>query len=266
MKLGKDAYVTKDDIKRGLQQLGLKRGDIVIVHSSLSSFGFVEGGAETVIDALLETVGEEGTVIMPTYSTNRRRVRRSRREIELGVTWKYKIMHYDPKRTSCWTGIIPESFRKRHNAFRSLNPTHSIAAIGSRAKEIIEVAKNSADEGYKKVLELDGYVLLIGTGLDVCSAMHLAESRVQLPRNILEKIQPPQELIRKYGEDLGWPRWDIGFGPYPDFAKMEEPCRKHGIMKTARVGKSEIKLLRLKELIDLYAKYLEKNPDIFYHP
>ncbi|MBS7633995.1 AAC(3) family N-acetyltransferase [Candidatus Bathyarchaeota archaeon] len=57
-------------MKRGLQQLGPKKGDIVIVHSSLSSFGFVEGGAETVIDVLLETVSEEGTVIMPTYSTN----------------------------------------------------------------------------------------------------------------------------------------------------------------------------------------------------
>lgn len=59
MKWRKEAYVTKDEIKRGLQQLELKKGDIIIVHSSLSSFKFVEVGAETVIDALPETVGEE---------------------------------------------------------------------------------------------------------------------------------------------------------------------------------------------------------------
>ncbi|MEM2849271.1 MAG: AAC(3) family N-acetyltransferase, partial [Candidatus Bathyarchaeia archaeon] len=155
----------------------------------------------TVINALLETVGEEGTIVMPTYSTNRRKVRRSRREIKLGVTWKYRITPYNLKQSPCWTGAIPESFRKRPNAFRSLNPTHSIAAIGARAREIIEAAKDNADEGFKKVLELDGYVLLIGVGLNACSAMHLAESYVQPPKHILEKIQPPQELIKKYGKD-----------------------------------------------------------------
>ncbi|MGB9684080.1 MAG: AAC(3) family N-acetyltransferase [Candidatus Bathyarchaeales archaeon] len=108
-------------------------------------------------------------------------------------------------------------------------------------------------------------VLLIGVGLGVCSAMHLAEEQVQLPKHILAKIQPPQELIAKYGKDLGWPKWDIGFGPYPDFAKMEEPCRKHGIMKTRKIGKSEVKLLRLRELIELYAECLRKNSDTFYH-
>ena len=71
------AHVTKEDIKKGLKRLGLKRGDIVGVHSSLSSFGYVEGGADAVIDALLETVGEEGTIMMPTYSANREDVERS---------------------------------------------------------------------------------------------------------------------------------------------------------------------------------------------
>lgn len=260
-----DVCVTKEDIKRGLQRLGLKEGDIVIVHSSLSSFGFVDGGAETVVDALLETVGKEGTVVMPTYSINRRKVRRSKKEITWGVTWKYKITSYDPKRTPCWTGAIPEAFRKRKNAERSLNPTHSIAAIGAKAKEIVDAAKENADQGFKKVLGFNGYVLLIGVGLNVCSAMHLAEEQVQLPKHILEKIRPPQELIAKYGRDLGWPHWDIGFGPYPDFAKMEEPCEKHGIMKTTKIGRSEVKLLRLKELIELYAEYLRKNPEAFYH-
>ncbi|MBX5320564.1 hypothetical protein HN007_01050 [Candidatus Bathyarchaeota archaeon A05DMB-3] len=95
--------------------------------------------------------------------------------------------------------------------------------------------------------------------------MHLAEEQVQLLKHILAKIQPPQELIAKYGKDLGWPKWDIGFGPYPDFAKMEEPCGKHGIMKTGKIGKSEVKLLRLRELTELYAEHLRKNPDTFYH-
>ena len=61
------------------QKLGLKKGDIAGVHSSLSSFGYVEGGADAVIDALLKVVGEEGTVVMPTYSDNREEVERTQR-------------------------------------------------------------------------------------------------------------------------------------------------------------------------------------------
>jgi len=249
-------HVTKEDIKRGLRQLGLKRGDVIGVHSSLSSFGYVEGGADAVIDALLETVGEKGTIVMPTYSTNRENVERTQREIELGVTWKSKILPYDPKETPCWTGRIPETFRKRKGVVRSLNPTHSLAALGPKANELVQ--------GWNKLLQADGYILLLGVDLSCCSAMHLAEEQVQLPPHILEKIESPPKPLEDYGPDLGWPEWDIGYGPYPDFAKMEEPCKEHGVMKTVKIGEATVKLLRLRELIDLYAESLRKTPDLFY--
>lgn len=250
-------HVTKEDIKRGLKRLGLKRVDVVGVHSSLSSFGYVEGGADSVIDALLETVGEEGSVVTPTYSTNRKeKIKRTKREVELGVTWKYKILPYNPQETPCWTGKVPETFRKRKGVIRSLNPTHSLAATGPKANELVL--------GWHKLLEADGYVLLLGVGLSFCSAMHLAEERVQLPPHVLEKITHPPELLEKYGADLGWPKWDIGYGPYPDFAKMEEPCKEHGIMKIVKIGEAAVKMLRLRELIDLYAEYLRRDPDVFY--
>jgi len=143
-------HVTKEDIKRGLRQLGLMRGDVIGAHSSLSSFGYVEGGADTVIDALLETVSEEGTIVMPTYSTNRENVDRTQREIELGVTWKSRILPYDPEETPCWTGRIPETLRKRKGAVRSLNPTHSLAALGPKANELVQ--------GWNKLLQADARV------------------------------------------------------------------------------------------------------------
>jgi len=245
-------HVSKNDIEAGLRKLGLKKGDLVGVHSSLSSFGYVEGGADAVINALLEVVGEEGTIVMPTHSTNIVVAQRTTEEIAMGVAWLYKILPYNPKETPCSTGTIPETFRKRKTALRGTHPTHSLAAIGPKAEELVE--------GWHKMLELDGYILLMGVGLSVCTAMHLAEKHVQFPKHILDKITPPKELLEKYPEE----EWEWDFGPYPDFSKMEEPCLKQGIMKTVKVGEAILKLVRLRELIDLYIEYLRKNPDLFY--
>jgi aminoglycoside 3-N-acetyltransferase len=224
--------VKKEDIKAGLMRLGLKKGDTVGVHSSLSSFGYVEGGADTVIDALLETVGEQGNIVMSTHSANLSEDKRTPEMIALGISWLFKILPYDPSKTPVTTGIIPETFRKRKGVVRGLHPSLSIAASGPKASVL--------SEG--------------------CTAMHLAEKRVRFPDNILKKITPPKWFVEKYPEE----EWEWDVGPYPDFAKLTQPCIERGIMKTVKVGNATLRLVKLSELIDLYVEYLERNPDLFY--
>lgn len=60
--------ILKVDIIQRLKEIGLESGDNVIVHTSLKSMGYVCGGAQAVIEALIETVGENGTIMMPTQS------------------------------------------------------------------------------------------------------------------------------------------------------------------------------------------------------
>jgi aminoglycoside 3-N-acetyltransferase len=247
------ANVSKQDIKAYLKELGLRKGDTIGVHSSLSSFGHVEGGADAVIDALLETAGKDGNIVMSTHSANLLEVQRTAEEIAMGISWLFKILPYDPDKTPVTTGIIPETFRKRKGVIRGSHPSHSVAASGPRAREL--------SEGWHRLLELDGYILLIGVGLDRCTAMHLAEKRVWFPERILKKITPPKSLVEKYPEGV----WEWDFGPYPDFKQMEEPCQKRGIMRIAHVGKATLRLVKLKDLIDLYVQYLEECPDLFYH-
>jgi len=244
--------VSKEDIKAGLMNLGVKKGDTVGVHSSLSSFGHVEGGADAVINALAETVGEQGNVVMSTHSANLSEDKRTQEEKAIGVSWLLKIMPYDPCTTPVTTGIVSETFRKRKGVVRGSHPSHSVAALGPKAKEL--------SEGWHRLLELDGYILLIGVGLDRCTAMHLAEKRVQFPDRILKRITPPKWFFEKYPED----QWEWDIGPYPDFAKLTQPCLERGIMKTVKVAEATMKLVKLRELIDLYVEYLEKNPDLFY--
>ena len=83
--------------------------------------------------------------------------------------------------------------------------------------------------------------------------MHLAEKRVQLPERVLEKITLPHWLIEKCRES----EWELDFGPYPDFAKLTNPCIERRIMKTVKVGEATLRLVKLRELIDLYVEYLK---------
>jgi aminoglycoside 3-N-acetyltransferase len=247
------ATVTRHDLEIGLRALGLKEGSIVGVHSSLSRFGYVEGGADTVIDALLSVVGESGSVVMPTYSKNREEVEITAEERAMGITWKIRILPYAPKTEPCWTGRIPDTFWRRKGVLRGSHRSHSLAAVGPRANELVR--------GWHGLLKLDGHILLLGITLDNCSAMHLAEEYVQLPDYIRRKITLPPELRDRYPSD----QWEIGFGPYPDFVLMEGPSQERDIMKLARIGDAVVRMARLRELIDLYAEYLRRAPEVFYH-
>jgi aminoglycoside 3-N-acetyltransferase len=173
----------------------LNRGDTVGVHSSLSSFGHVEGGADAVIDALIETVGEQGNIMMSTHSANLSEDKRTPEEKAIGVSWLCKILPYDPDTAPVRTGIIPETFRKRKGVIRGSNPSNSVAASGPKAKEL--------SEGWHRLLESNGYILLIGVGLDRCTAMHLAEERVQFPDRIMRIITRPNGLLRNILEASG---------------------------------------------------------------
>jgi aminoglycoside 3-N-acetyltransferase len=216
--------VTKKAIKAGLRELGLKKSYTVGVDSSLRSFGYVEGGADAVIDALLETVGKQGNVVMSTHSANLSEDQRTPEMIAMDVSWFSKILPYHPDTTPVRTGIIPETFRKRKAVVRGSHPSNSTAALGPRAKEL--------SKGWNHVLESNGYILLISVGLEVCTAMHLAKKRVQLPSRILKKITAPEWFVKKYPEG----EWEYYFGPYPNFAKLTKSCLKRGMMKTVKVG------------------------------
>jgi aminoglycoside N3'-acetyltransferase len=84
---------------------------------------------------------------------------------------------------------------------------------------------------------------------------------VRLPDCILRMITPPRWFAEKYPEG----EWEWDFGPYPDFARLTQPCLERGIMKAFRVGKATLRLIKLRKLIDLYVEYLETDPDLFYH-
>src|SRR6476620_10567900 len=115
--------ISKFSLLADLQRIGIKKGDSLLVHSSLSKIGFVEGGPKTVIEALQEAVGEEGTLLFPAFPAKGR-----------NKTHLEEHPFFDVRNTPSQMGSITEYFRGMKGVLRSLHPTDSIAAKGPLAE------------------------------------------------------------------------------------------------------------------------------------
>ena len=125
--------VTRDDILYSLRLMGIREGDILLVHSALSSIGDVAGGPDSVIDALLDAVGDEGTIVMSTLTG-----------------W---FQPFDAQTSPSAVGTISEVFRRRPGVLRSLHPVHSVAAFGKHAATIVAGHEN-CPTGCVKVVDI----------------------------------------------------------------------------------------------------------------
>lgn len=159
-----------DILCRDLQALGVCPGDVLIVHSSLSSMGFVEGGAETVIAALRHVLGEEGTLLFPALSF---------RTSCVDSTFSY---HETP---AC-IGKIAETFRTMPGVVRSFHPTHSVCAVGKYAEELtcdheLDDTPLGEHSPYRKLPAYGGKILMLGCSARSNTFMHGMEEAADVP-------------------------------------------------------------------------------------
>ena len=124
--------ITRARIAADLEKLGLQRGGLVLAHSSLKSIGWVEGGPETVIDALLDVLGPEGLLVFPSFQKGG-----EHKLLREGVV-------FDVRSTPTGQGLLPETFRRRPCAIRSLSPTHCLAACGPGAGALLAGHESTA--------------------------------------------------------------------------------------------------------------------------
>ena len=166
--------VTARRLADDLRRLGLAEGDLVCVHTALNAVGYLVHGPDTVIDALGAVVGERGTVMMPTFSGG-------------DSTYRYVTSApppFDPRSTPSTTGALPERFRRCPGVLRSLHPTHSVAARGPLAEELVrghERSETPFGDGtpYARLLGSGGKVLLVNTNGN--SVLHRMEEQMGWP-------------------------------------------------------------------------------------
>jgi aminoglycoside 3-N-acetyltransferase len=192
------APVTVGSLVEDLCALGLRAGDLVLVHASLSSLGWVNGGPVAAIQALLQIAGEGGTIVMPAQSANLTNPDNWRAP-SVPEAWRNTIRDtmpvYDPHITPTRDmGCIAELFRCWPGAVRSDHPSTSFAAVGPLAAQVVSGHKLDDPLGASSPLgtlySLGAKVLLMGVDFDKCTALHLAEQMVWADRPKLQEGAP----------------------------------------------------------------------------
>lgn len=176
---------TKEQLKQALLKIGIENGDILMVHSSYKSLGGIEGGAKAVIEALSEVLGENGTLLMPAFTFNE-------------VTFENPVFDYE-KSPNC-VGYLGEYFRTAvDGVLRSVHATHSVCALGKKAKELINEHENDKTPVGKnspitKLADLGGKILMLGCSPDHLTIMHGVEETAE-PDYLLDHENPIEYIL-----------------------------------------------------------------------
>jgi aminoglycoside 3-N-acetyltransferase len=256
--------VTAERIAADLRDLGVETGDTLLVHSSLGELGWVAGGPQAVADGLQQAVTVEGTLAMPTHSTQY-----SDPSVwsspPVPDHWPEQIReHMPPFRPevtpSRGMGAVPECFRDYPESRRSQHPLYSFAAWGAGRDEVVDA--HSFDDGLgedsplARVYDREGSVLMLGTDFATCTSLHLAEYRGDVETEQVEEGAP----VLRDGERT-WVEWtdiEIDDEDFPEVGEAFEAAHPDAV-ETGEVGAATAKLVDQRALVDFATEWFAEH-------
>lgn len=261
-----ETLATVESLQADFEALGVKKGMVLIVHSSLSAIGWVCGGAVAAIIALQEVLGETGTLVMPTHSTDLSDPSQWENP-PVPESWWQTIREtmpaYDPDLTPTRSmGKIAETFRKQDGVLRSAHPLHSFCARGPQASYIIGSHSLAYGMGENsplgRIYDLQGSVLLLGVGHSSNTSIHLAEYRADFPTKRVVREGAP---ISQAGSRI-WGTFENIDVDDSDFDHIGEDFLRSDAGKAVQHGKvgiAECQLMPQRVVVDFAVDWLEKN-------
>lgn len=252
---------TIKSIEKDLRKLGVKSGDILLVHASLSSIGWVCGGAQSVINTLINVLGEKGTLVMPSHSG----------ELSDPNQWNhppvpeewyeaiYKNMPgFDPDKTPTrGMGKIAELFRTYPKVIRSNHPQVSFSAYGKKSIEITEnhplTPQFGMDSPLGKLYKNSAKVLLLGVGYEACTSFHLSETIVEG----MPKTKMGTSIIENGVSKWQWFN-DFDYDS-EDFESIGKSFEEAIEVKKVKIGNAKSVLFDIKLGVDFACDWLRDN-------
>ena len=243
--------VSFDELVLNFQKIGLISGDVLLVHSSYKSFGGVEGGPQTVIDAIRSILTDGGTLIVPTFN--------------------YDFCDgksFDIKKTSSKMGIISELVRTDSNSKRTLDPVFSFAILGKHRDYLADLKSEHSfgpDSIFAKLRELDAKIMIIGlTYNESMTFFHHIEEIQGCDYRYFKEFKGTitnYDDVKQDGKIVLFVR-DIERGVQNAVDKMGSIMEQEGIVKNTIIGESEIKIMNVNEVYKRTTEEMKKNPYI----
>jgi len=228
-----------------LRTLGVTPRQVLLVHASFRALRPVEGGPHGVIDALLEVLGPEGTLVMPSWTGR-------------------DDLPFDARTTpaSADLGVLADTFWRMPGTRRSAHP-FAFAAKGPRAEEVVAsrliLPPHAPGSPVGRVHALDGRVLLLGVGHDANTTLHLAELLADVPYRVPHAFTELRDgvLVRvEYGEnDHCCRRFELADGW----------LRSAGLQREGPVGNAQARFFRSRDVVQLAVERLRREPLLFLH-
>jgi len=239
-----NTVLTGSDLAHGLHKLGVQTGIALEVHCSLSKFGYLKGGADTVINTLMQKVGVDGAVVMPSFrlSPNLPLTDEDRR---LGLTMKIRILSENEEHSAM--GIVADTFCKRSDVVIG-NGIFRVSAWGKDA--------DKHATGFQHLIDNDGYALLLGVDIYRLSTMHYVED--VLPDEIRNRFKPSEETRIKYPEEQ-WmvESWVPNVKPW---YTIQDEAYSKGLITDAYIGNAKCMFFKIRPVINLYRQALLERP------
>lgn len=248
---------TRQSLASDFAALGLKPGMAVIVHTSLSRLGWVNGGAVAVVQALMDALTPEGTLVMPAHSGDLSDPKYWCNP-PVPEAWQQTIRDtmpaYEPVITPTrGIGAVPEVFRKFPGVVRSSHPAVSFTAWGRQAAFV--TACHAVDwplgdgSPLARLYDLDGSILLIGVGHDRNTSLHLAECR----SGALAKMRQGAPVLEN-GVRI-WKEYDDLESDSDGFPAVGQAFEQAKPFVMGYAGSAQCRLIRQRALVDFAAEW-----------
>jgi aminoglycoside 3-N-acetyltransferase len=250
-------------LKSDFKALGVKPGLVIIMHSSLSKIGWTVGGSVAVIEAILQILTPEGTLIMPTFSGDNSDPSYWENPPVPEDWWdiiRNEMPAYHPKITPTrGMGAVVDTFRNWPNVIRSNHPISSFAVWGKYAEYITNNHKLLADLGENsplaRIYDLGGLILLVGVTHENNTSLHLAEFRTDFT-NKRKRITGSAIYVKNKRQWIEWEELDINSD---DFEQLGLDFESKINYIPGKVGLAEARLLSQKEMVDFAGEWFKKN-------
>lgn len=242
---------TKADLIDQLIQMGIEPTDTVVIHTSMKAIGNVDGGVATLLDAFIDYL-EDGLFIVPTH------------------TWENVTKNsplFDVNKTKPCIGIVPTIAAFYPRGIRSLNPTHSVAAFGNRAKSYIagelEFESPTHPQGcWGRLYDENAKILLIGVGQDRNTFLHAVDEINDMPERLTDEIIPFK--VKLYDGRIVDRPMRQHYNPHSNdvsqfFTKFDDAFAHHNAVHIGQLGDAKVQVCNARKCADIFMDILNKS-------